>query len=97
MKNKIITIFVFMLLIATCVLSATGSINENITWENKVFENQTSMEFVPGEVIVKLKKDATLLRSSLNSLNEKNQVYAFEKVFLNAEGTIERISDPMGI
>ncbi len=46
------------------------------------------MEFVPGEFIVKLKKDTTLSMIPLIALSEKHQVYAFEKIFPNAENTI---------
>jgi subtilisin family serine protease len=77
-----------MLLIAAVVLPAAGTINEKVTRKNKFFENQTNMEFTPGEFIVKLKKDTTFSRSPLTALNEKHQVYALEKVFPNAEGTI---------
>jgi subtilisin family serine protease len=88
MKNKIVGIGICMLLIAAVVLPAAGTINEKVTRENKFFENQTNIEFAPGEFIVKLKKDTTFSRSPLTALNEKHQVYALEKVFKNAEGTI---------
>ena len=89
MRNKIIGIFVCMLMIAGVVLPAAGTINEKVTRENKVSENQTSKEFVPGEFIVKLKKDTTLSSSTqFIALNEKHQVYAVERVFPNAQGTI---------
>ena len=88
MKTKIIGICICMLLIAAVVLPAAGTINEKVIRENKVIENQISMEFAPGEFIVKLKKDTTFSRSPLTALNEKHQVYALEKVFPNAEGTI---------
>jgi len=88
MKNKIIGICICMLMIAAVVLPAAGTINEKVTRKNKVFENQANMKFAPGEFIVKLKKDTTFSRSPLAALNEKHKVYALEKVFNNAEGTI---------
>jgi len=89
MKKKLIGIFVCLLLIAAVVLPATGTINEKVSRENKVSENQTSTEFVPGEFIVKLKKDTTLSSSTqFMALNENHQVYAVEKVFPHSEGTI---------
>ena len=75
-------------MIVAVVLPAAGTINEKVTRENKVFENQTNMEFAPGEFIVKLKKDSTFSRSPLATLNEKYQVYALETVFKNSENTI---------
>ena len=88
MYKKIIGICICMLLIAAVVLPAAGTINEKVARENRFIENQTSKEFVPGEFIVKMKKDTTLSGSSLMALNEKHQVYAVEKVFPNAQGTI---------
>jgi subtilisin family serine protease len=77
-----------MLLIAAVDLPAAGTINEKVTRKNKFVENQTRMEFVPGDFIVKLKKDITFSRASLMALNVKHQVYNYETVFPNAEGTI---------
>jgi subtilisin family serine protease len=77
-----------MLLIVAVVLPAAGTINEKVTRKNKFIENQTRMEFVPGEFIVKLKKDTTFSKASLMALNVKHQVYNYETVFPNAEGTI---------
>jgi subtilisin family serine protease len=77
-----------MLLIAAVVLPAAGATNKKVTWENKVFENQTSMKFAPGEFIVKVKQEKTFSKPALVALNEKHQVNALEKVFPNAEGTI---------
>jgi subtilisin family serine protease len=88
MKTKIIGILVCMLLIAAVVLPAAGTINEKETRKNKFIENQTRMEFVPGEFVVKLKKDTTFSRPLLTTLNEKHQVYSIEKVCPNAEETI---------
>jgi len=88
MKNKTVVIFVCTLLIAAIVLPVVGTVNEIVTRENKFIDNQTSMEFALGEVIVKLKKDTTFSRSLLTTLNEKHQVYDLEKVFPNAEDTI---------
>jgi hypothetical protein len=77
-----------MLVIAAVVQPATGIINEKATRRNKFFENQPSMEFIPGELIVKIKQNKAFSNPALMTLNEKHQVYAFEKVFPNAEGTI---------
>ena len=88
MKKKIIGIFSCMLVITAVILPATETINEKVVTENKIIITKTSMEFAPGELIVKLKENTILSRSSFAFLNEKYQVYAFEKVFPNAEGTI---------
>lgn len=88
MFKKRIGIFICTLVIAAVVLPATGTINEKVIRENKVFDNQTSMKFVPGEFIVKLKKDATFSNPLMKSLNEKHKVYALEKIFNNTEDTI---------
>jgi len=89
MKKKIIGILVSMLLIVAVILPATGTINEKVTRKNKFFENQDNMKYVPGEFIVKLKKDTIYSRFALfTTLNEKYQVHSLEKVFPNAENTI---------
>jgi subtilisin family serine protease len=88
MKNKILGICICMLLITAVVLPAAGIANKNITKGNKVSENQTSMEFAPGEFIVKVKQDRGFSNPELMALNGKHQVYAVEKVFPNAKGTI---------
>jgi len=46
------------------------------------------MEFVLGEFIVKVKQDKAFSSPALMALNEKYQVYALEKVFNHAEGTL---------
>jgi subtilisin family serine protease len=83
MKTKIVGIFVCMLLIAAVVLPAAGTIDKR-----EIFDNKSSMKFVPGEFIVKLKQDRTFSSPALIALNEKHQVYALEKVFNNAVETI---------
>jgi subtilisin family serine protease len=83
MKTKIIGICICMLLIAAVVLPATGTINKS-----KIFGEKQTMQFVPGEFIVKVKQDRAFSSPSLKALNEKHQVYSLEKVFPNAEGTI---------
>jgi len=88
MKNKIVGIWICMLLIIAVVSPVAGTINEKVTRKNNIFENQTSIEFAPGELIVKLKKETSFSKSSLAALNEKHQVYALEKVFPNTEGSI---------
>jgi subtilisin family serine protease len=77
-----------MLLITAVVLPAAGATNEKVTKGNKVFNSQTSMEFAPGEVIVKVKQDRAFSSPALTALNEKHQVYAMEKVFPKSEDTI---------
>ena len=88
MKRKIVGILVCMLLIAVVVLPATGTINEKITKKTSFIKNRSNIEFVPGEFIVKLKKETTFSRYSLKTLNEKHHVYALEKAFPNAKDTI---------
>jgi subtilisin family serine protease len=88
MKKKIVGICICMLLIAAVVLPAAGTMNKREIGKSLLFSNKTSLQFVPGEFIVKLKKDATFSKATLSALNEKHQVYALEKVFPNAEGTI---------
>jgi len=88
MLKKLIGIFICILMILVIILPVTGTINENVTKEKIVFGNQTVIEFVPGEFIVKLKKDITFSRSNLALLNEKHKVYALEEIFDNAEDTI---------
>jgi hypothetical protein len=89
MKKKIIGIFVCILLIAAVVLPAAGTINKIEQSKSILFNDSTSMEYAPGEVIVKLKKEPTLSSSiQFMALNEKHQVSVFEKMFKNAEGTI---------
>ena len=88
MKTKIVGFCICMLLIAAVVLSAAGATNKIVTNGNKVSENQTSMEFAPGEFIVKIKQDRTFSSPALIALNAKYQVNSLEKVFPNAEGSI---------
>ena len=83
MKNKIVGIFVCTLMIIAVIVPAAGTIDKG-----NIFDEKSTMEFVPGEFIVKLRKDTTFSKTTLTTLNGKYQVYAFEKVFLNAEGTI---------
>ena len=82
MKKKIVGICICMLMIAAVVLPETGT-----HYTKELFDDKATIEFVPGEFIVKLKKDVTFSKSSLMALNEKHQVYALKKVFPNAEGT----------
>jgi subtilisin family serine protease len=89
MRNKIMGIFVCMLMIAAVVLPVAGTLNQKENAKSILFNDDTNMEFAPGEFIVKLKKDTTLSSSTqFMALNEKHQVSAFEKMFKNAEGTI---------
>lgn len=56
--------------------------------KRQCFDETSTMTFVPGEFIVKLNTDTTFSTASLLALNEKHLVYALEKVFPFAEGTI---------
>ena len=77
MKKKIIGIFVCMLMISTVVLPVAGTINKRENEKSILFNGNTSLEFAPGEFIVKLKKDTTFSRSILAALNEKHQGVCF--------------------
>jgi len=86
--KKLVRICICALLIAAVVLPAAGTMNTKVSREARYINKYPSMEFVPGEFIVKLKKDATFSTSALSSLNEKHHVYALEKIFPHSEGTI---------
>ncbi len=83
MKRKIVGILACMLLIAAIIGPAAGTINEK-----EMSNDKTTIEFVPGEFIVKVKQDKTFSSPALIALNTKYQVSTFEKMFLHAEGTI---------
>ena len=83
MKNKILGIGIFMLMIAAVIIPAAGTTNKG-----NIFDEKSMMEFVPGEFIMKVKQDKAFSSPTLMALNEKHQVYASEKVFNNVEGTI---------
>jgi subtilisin family serine protease len=84
MKHKFLGIGICMLLIAAVGLPAVGTMNKR-----ELLENTSTMECIPGEFIVKLKKDTTFSSSAqLTALNEKHQVYAYEKIFPYDENTI---------
>jgi subtilisin family serine protease len=83
MKNRIVGICICILLIVVVVFPATATMNKTVLDRDK-----STMVFVPGEFIVKLKKDATFSKATLKTLNEEYLVYSFRKVFSNAEGTI---------
>jgi len=83
MNKKIIVFSVFILLIVTIM----PSIQSNII-QTKTYNNSHNNNLVPGEFIIKLAEDGTLLDSSLNLLNEKYKVTSIEKVFKNHKDTI---------
>jgi thermitase len=83
MKNQITVLFICCLFF----MVAFGNSSGGTTNTTKSSGDQSSMEFIPGEFIVKLKKDMMFSREILASLNEQHQVYAYEKVFPQAEGT----------
>ncbi len=73
-----------MLLIAAVGLPAVGTLNKK-----EFLDNNQTIEFVPGEFIVKLKKDTLFSNSAQHTaLNEQYHVSAVEKVFPNAVGTM---------
>ena len=83
MKNKILGVYIFILLITAVVLPASGIMNKR-----ELFNDKAMTEFSPGEFIVKVKQDTAFSNPALIALNEKHQVYAVDKIFPNAEGTI---------
>jgi len=88
MNKKLVVFCVCTLLIAAMMLPVAGTVNKIITRENRFIDNQTSMEYAPGEFIVKVKQDRVFSSPALMALNEKHQVYTLEKVFPNAEDII---------
>jgi subtilisin family serine protease len=88
MNKKILGIFLCTFMIGAAIFPAAGMINEKSIQTSKVYNDLASMKFVPGEIIVKLKKDVSISSSLISNLNKENQVHDYEKVFSNAEGTI---------
>ena len=83
--NKIIGIFIVMLLIASAIPSI-GMINEIINnAENKMYDYQDS-NIVPGEFIVKF-KESPINCESVNRLNKKYKVSSMREVFKNVKNT----------
>ncbi len=87
MNKKIIGIFVCILMVINA-LTVVGTNNKIEKNKPLSFNNDTYVKFASGEFIIKLKKDASFSGSSFETLNEKYQVYAIEKIFPNAEDTI---------
>ncbi len=83
MKRKIVGICICMLMIVAVVLTATGTSNRIASSNEK-----PTMEFVPGEFIIKVKQDKTISSPALVALNAIYHVNTFEKMFSHAEGTI---------
>jgi subtilisin family serine protease len=83
MKNPIMGILVCFLLFLTVFVSPVLGIRE----KTDVEKNRETMMFIPGEFIVKLKKNITFSNHMLASLNEKYQVCTIETLFPNAKGT----------
>ena len=83
MKEKIVGIGICMLMMVAVVLPAAEAMNKRESLTAK-----PTMDFVPGEFLVKLAKDTTFLQAPLMALNEQHGVYSFQKVFPHAEGTI---------
>lgn len=86
MKKKILVIFVMTLFITT-VLPAVGTINKTVREDNKIIAQKTKSEYIPGELIVKFKKDSSLSSPIIIGLNEKYKVKSIEKVFSKSECT----------
>lgn len=53
----------------------------------ELYEDPSTIEYVPGEFIVKLKKDTTFLTPTLAALNERHHISNIEKLFPDSEGT----------
>ena len=83
MKNKILGVCIFILLITAVVLPASGIMNKR-----ELLNDKAMTEFAPGEFIVKVKQDTAFSNPALIALNKKYQAYAVDKIFPNAEGTI---------
>ena len=77
-------IFVCCLFLLTAVVSPVlGTIKKT-----DVEKDRETMSFIPGEFIVKLKKNITFSDHMLASLNEKYHVCTIETLFPNARGTL---------
>ncbi|UCF50054.1 MAG: S8 family serine peptidase [Thermoplasmatales archaeon] len=87
MKKKLVVVFVFILLISTAI-PAIGNINRIKNEKRAFFEDIETLEFAPGEFIVKLTKDTTIKSPNILKLNEKYQVNSIKKIFRRAENTI---------
>ncbi len=74
-------------MIVVVVLPATGIITKKENSKPIRFNYNIRIEFAPGELIVKLKKNTTFSNMVLTTLNKKHQVYAFEKLFQNTQNT----------
>ena len=90
--KKIITIISIGIFISILVTSTTvpigGAINQLVEEEEKTLEQNTHLEYNPGEFIVKFTKYTTIKSSNIIMLNEKYQVTFVEKIFRRAENTI---------
>jgi subtilisin family serine protease len=86
MEKKFISIIMCLLMVLTA-LTSVGANDKIENCKTKLYNDNKYMNFVPGEFIVKLKKDTILSKSSLVALNEEHKVYAIEKLFPNAEKT----------
>ncbi len=90
--QKIITIILVGILICMLVIATAtpivGAINQLVEDENKILEQNTHSEYIPGEFIVKFTNDATIKSPNIIMLNEKYQVTFIEKIFRRAENTI---------
>jgi subtilisin family serine protease len=83
-NNQIIGICICCLLLNTAFgTSAAGLLNIKDT-----YDDHTLMQFIPGEFIVKLKKDSTFSQPLLTSLNAQHQVYTLEQLFPHKENTL---------
>ena len=83
MKTKILSFFIFILLIATTLPIISSSAIELIN-----FEKLDCPDYVPGEFIVKFDSDIKITDPNIEKINQKYQVNSINKVFKNKDGTI---------
>lgn len=86
MKNKILIIFILIVLIVA-PLNVIGVHNINKNKRDKDFENNTNQKYITNEIIIKIKNPETK-SLSIDNLNKKNKVTSIKKIFKNAENTI---------
>jgi len=90
--KKIITIILIGILICMLVtvtmIPVAGTINQLVADENKILEQNTHSDYIPGEFIVKFSKDTTIKSPNIIMLNEKYEVIFIEEIFRRAENTI---------
>lgn len=88
MKKRFSRIFCIVVIISFIFPLTTGTIHSMEESESIQFEENNKLEYAPGQFIVKLKKDLTFDTPSIHALNNKHQVFTFEEIFPNTEGTV---------